>query len=55
MNPVLLKPNSDTGSQVIVQGTVVGNMKVKVYNRSSPRLFAKVRESFDRLVRSTSS
>ncbi|PID74857.1 MAG: cobyric acid synthase CobQ [Desulfobacterales bacterium] len=31
MNPVLLKPNSDVGSQIIVQGTVVGNMNVSQY------------------------
>src|SRR5512143_1090510 len=31
MNPVLMKPNSDTGSQVIVQGKAVGNMAVKEY------------------------
>jgi adenosylcobyric acid synthase len=49
MNPVLLKPNSDTGSQVIVQGKVVGNMSVKEYNRYKPEAFRKVKESFDRL------
>lgn len=49
MNPVLLKPNSDTGSQVIVQGKVVGNMSVKEYNRYKPQAFDKVTESFDRL------
>jgi adenosylcobyric acid synthase len=31
MNPVLLKPNSDTGSQVIVKGLPVGNMSVMEY------------------------
>ncbi|HYS42794.1 MAG TPA: cobyric acid synthase, partial [Geobacteraceae bacterium] len=49
MNPVLLKPNSDTGSQVIVQGKAVGNMAVKEYNAFKPEAFVKVRESFDRL------
>ncbi len=49
MNPVLLKPNSDTGSQVIVQGKVVGNMSVKEYNRYKPLAFDKVTESFYRL------
>ena len=49
MNPILLKPNSDTGSQVIVQGKVIGNMSVKEYNSYKPEAFAKVAESFDRL------
>ncbi len=31
MNPILLKPNSDTGSQVIVRGQPVGNMRVGEY------------------------
>ena len=49
MNPVLLKPNSDTGSQVIVQGKVVCNMEVKGYNAFKPVAFEKIRESFERL------
>lgn len=49
MNPVLLKPNSDTGSQVVVQGRVVRNMGVKEYNAYKPEAFVKVRESFQRL------
>ncbi len=32
MNPILLKPNSDTGSQIIVQGRPVGNMNVAEYD-----------------------
>ena len=31
MNPVLLKPTNDTGSQVIVNGEVIGNMSAKDY------------------------
>ena len=54
MNPVLLKPNSDTGSQVIVQGRVVRNMGVKEYNSYKPEAFEKVRESFERLKASFS-
>ncbi|WP_224959963.1 cobyric acid synthase [Geomonas subterranea] len=49
MNPILLKPNSDTGSQVIVQGKVVRNMGVKEYNAFKPEAFMKVEESFQRL------
>ena len=49
MNPVLLKPNSDTGSQIIVQGRPVGNMSVTEYDAYKKTAFIKVRESFDRL------
>ncbi|HYW79392.1 MAG TPA: threonine-phosphate decarboxylase CobD, partial [Thermoguttaceae bacterium] len=36
MNPILLKPNSDTGCQVIVEGRPVGNMKVAQYIQYKP-------------------
>ncbi len=49
MNPILLKPSSDTGSQVIVAGEVVGNMSVREYHDYKPTAFGKVRESFARL------
>jgi adenosylcobyric acid synthase len=49
MNPVLLKPNSDTGSQVIIQGRPVGNMNVSQYDAYKPLAFEKVAESFERL------
>lgn len=49
MNPVLLKPNSDTGSQVIIQGKVVGNMSVQEYNAYKPEALKKVEESYQRL------
>ncbi len=49
MNPVLLKPTTDLGSQVIVQGEVVGTMSVQEYNAFKPQAFAKVRESYGRL------
>ncbi|MBU1004006.1 MAG: cobyric acid synthase [Proteobacteria bacterium] len=50
MNPVLLKPSSDTGSQVIVMGRPVGNMKVKEYVRYKPEAFAKAKEAYDSLA-----
>jgi adenosylcobyric acid synthase len=50
MNPVLLKPSSDTGSQVIVQGKVVGNMTVAEYTPFKAEVFAKVKESYTRLA-----
>ncbi len=49
MNPILLKPNSDTGSQVIVQGRAVGNMSVHEYDAYKPTAYKKVMESFNRL------
>lgn len=49
MNPVLLKPNSDTGSQIVVQGRPVGNMCVAEYDAFKPVAFEKIRESFTRL------
>ncbi len=49
MNPVLLKPNSDTGSQIIIQGRPVGNMSVAEYHRYKPQAWQQVTESFQRL------
>jgi adenosylcobyric acid synthase len=49
MNPILLKPNSDTGSQVIVQGRPAGNMNVQEYDAYKPMVVDKVHESFERL------
>lgn len=50
MNPILLKPNSDTGSQIIVQGKPVGNMSVLEYDAYKPEAWQAVRESFDSLA-----
>jgi len=47
MNPVLLKPQSDVGSQVVVQGRVIGNAKAREFQSWKPRLEASVHESFD--------
>src|SRR5947207_10167322 len=38
MNPVLLKPQSDVGSQVVVQGRVLGNAKARDYQGWKPKL-----------------
>jgi adenosylcobyric acid synthase len=46
MNPVLLKPQSETGSQIVVQGRVVGEARGRDYQRLKPQLLAKVLESF---------
>ncbi|MDT8419782.1 MAG: cobyric acid synthase [Desulfuromonadales bacterium] len=50
MNPVLLKPNSDTGSQVIIHGRPVGNMSVGEYHAYKAEAFARVTESYRRLA-----
>jgi adenosylcobyric acid synthase len=47
MNPVLLKPQSETGSQIIVQGTVFGQAKGRDYQRLKPQLLSSVLESFE--------
>src|ERR1700739_4929992 len=46
MNPVLLKPQSETGAQVVVQGRVVGNAKARAYQAMKPKLLGAVLESF---------
>lgn len=49
MNPILLKPTNDTGSQVIVNGEVLGNMSARDYFAYKKQLFPKVIEAFHRL------
>lgn len=49
MNPVLLKPNSDRGAQVIIQGRAVGNMDAVVYHDYKRIARAAVLESHARL------
>ena len=50
MNPILLKPNSDVGSQVIVLGKPVGNMDVDAYIKYKTDIFATVQETYDSLA-----
>ncbi len=49
MNPVLLKPETDTGAQVIVQGRRVATLRARDYARRKPELLAPALESFRRL------
>ena len=51
MNPVLLKPNSETGSQVIIQGRALTEMEAGAYHAYKPTAMAAVLESFERLSR----
>lgn len=49
MNPVLLKPQSETGAQVVVQGKVIGNAKAADYQHMKAGLMPHVLESLERL------
>ncbi|RKP48453.1 cobyric acid synthase [Trinickia fusca] len=49
MNPVLLKPNSDIGAQVIVHGRARGNLDARAYHAYKPVAMQAVLESFERL------
>ena len=51
MNPVLLKPESDVGAQIIVQGQRFGTMKAREYGQKKGQLLPKVLESFERLAK----
>jgi adenosylcobyric acid synthase len=52
MNPVLLKPQSETGAQVVVQGRILGTAKARDYQTLKPTLLPRVLESFRRLAAS---
>ncbi len=51
MNPVLLKPESETGAQVIVQGKRWATLKARDYAKRKPELLPKVLESFEIVAR----
>lgn len=50
MNPILLKPNSDTGSQVIVMGKPIGNMKASEYFKYKKQLIPVIKEAYNKLA-----
>ncbi len=52
MNPVLLKPESETGAQVIVQGKRAGQLEARDYTAAKPNLLPITLESFHRLAQS---
>ncbi len=52
MNPVLLKPESDTGSQVVIQGRAVSRIEARDFSGARGALLAAVLESFGILARS---
>lgn len=50
MNPILLKPNSDTGSQIIVRGKPIGNMAVMEYVEYKKNAMADACDCYDDLA-----
>lgn len=50
MNPILLKPTTDVGSQVIVNGVVQGNMKAMEYYRRKREYIPAVLEAYNSLA-----
>ncbi len=50
MNPILLKPTTDMGSQVIVNGAVQGNMRAMEYYRRKPDFIPAVLEAYNSLA-----
>ncbi len=50
MNPILLKPTTDVGSQVIVNGKVMKNMAASEYFKYKPKLGKMVQETYDKLA-----
>ncbi len=49
MNPVLLKPQSETGAQVVVRGKMRGSADARAYTKLKPTLMPAVLDSFARL------
>jgi adenosylcobyric acid synthase len=49
MNPVLLKPETDVGAQVVVQGKRIATARAREYAAMKPSLMGAVLESFERL------
>ncbi|HHT9106026.1 MAG TPA: cobyric acid synthase [Candidatus Wujingus californicus] len=49
MNPILLKPTGDTGSQVVIMGKPIGNMTAKEYYQKKTDFVSIIKEAYDRL------
>jgi adenosylcobyric acid synthase len=49
MNPILLKPSSQMGAQVVVLGKVVGVMTPREYHAFQPQLIGVIRDSLEKL------
>src|ERR1700760_2345202 len=53
MNPVLLKPQSDVGAQLVVRGKVMGNAAAREFQAMKQGLMPRILESFSRLKAET--
>ena len=51
MNPILLKPTNDVGSQVIVNGEVLGNMSARDYYKKKIELIPHIMEAYNNLAK----
>ncbi len=49
MNPILIKPNSDTGAQIIVHGKAIANMEAQFYHQFKAKAMSAVLASYERL------
>ena len=50
MNPILLKPTNHTGSQIIVNGEVLGNMSAKDYFAYKVQLIPDIKKAYAKLA-----
>ena len=50
MNPILLKPTTDVGSQIIVNGKAIGNMDAMEYYRRKKEFIPEVMKAYDSLA-----
>ena len=51
MNPILLKPTNDVGSQIIVNGEVLGNMSARDYYKKKTELIPHIMEAYNNLAK----
>ena len=50
MNPILLKPTNESGSQVIIRGRSIGNMSASEYFKRKKEFLPEIKEAFDHLA-----
>ncbi|MFT4581634.1 MAG: adenosylcobyric acid synthase [Gammaproteobacteria bacterium] len=51
MNPILLKPTSDVGAQVIVRGRSIGNMNARAFHEYKPQALQEALRSYENLAK----